>query len=128
PDGNLYVTDTENHTVRRITPDGTVSTMAGSPGASGSVDGTNDQARFYRPRGITVDRSGNLFVADEGNEFIRKITPVGTNWVVRTIAKTVCNFGIAADSAGTLYVASGNSIRELIPMGNNWVGITIAGR
>lgn len=114
--GNLYVSDTENHTIRKITPDGNVSTVAGSPGATGSADGTGTSARFSGPRGI-VSLGGDLYVADTGNHAVRKVTLSG---VVTTLAglpgtpgskdgtSTVARFdspqGIA--SAGTsLYVA-----------------------
>ena len=75
--GNLYVSDAGNHTIRKITPDGTVSTLAGSPGQQGSVDGTGSAARFSFPRGIAVDGAGNVFVADTGNHAVRKISPAG---------------------------------------------------
>src|SRR6266404_4688299 len=68
-------------------------TLAGLAGVSGSTNGTNDSARFYYPAGITVDGSGNLYVAEILNHTIRKITPHGTNWVVRTIAGMAGVFG-----------------------------------
>ena len=70
---NLYVTDTDNHTVRKVeTATGTVTTLAGLAGNSGSNDGTGSAARFYYPRGITTDGT-NLYVADTFNNIIRKI-------------------------------------------------------
>jgi sugar lactone lactonase YvrE len=75
--GNLYIADTDNHTVRKITPTGTVSTYAGSPGQAGRTDGTVITARFNGPQGVAVDSSGNVFVADTGNNLIRIITPAG---------------------------------------------------
>ena len=87
--GNVYVADTYNSTIRKIRPEGgswMVSTIAGLAGSSGTNDGANDNARFSQPAGIAVDLAGNLFVADSGNDTIRMITPVGTNWVVSTIA------------------------------------------
>jgi sugar lactone lactonase YvrE len=81
--GNLYVADRENNKIRKITPDGVVSTLAGS-GAEGSVDGTGTMAAFFHPSGIAVDTSGNVYVGDVNNEDstlpfnkIRKITPDG---------------------------------------------------
>jgi hypothetical protein len=76
--GNVYVSDSGNFTIRKITPDGTVSTLAGSPGVSGSADGTGSAASFLHPRQLTVDGSGNLYVADDFNLTIRKVTPAGT--------------------------------------------------
>jgi sugar lactone lactonase YvrE len=119
--GNVYVADTANHTLRRITTSGMVTTLTGSCGSSGSADGTNNVARFNSPSGIAVDAAGNLFVADTGNHIIRKVTLVGTNWVVTTFAgsapsagkadgtNTVARFngpsGVAVESARTIYVA-----------------------
>jgi sugar lactone lactonase YvrE len=71
--GNVYVADTNNHRIRKITPDGTVSTLAGF-GSQGFSDGTGIYAAFYGPTGIALDANGNIFVADHGNHRIRKIT------------------------------------------------------
>lgn len=117
--GNVYVTDQSNHTIRKITPNGVVSTVAGAPGISGSSDGLGNAARFNRPAGIATDALGNLYVADTDNNTIRKITPTG---VVSTIAGAAgwagkddgigaaARFagprGIIADRAGNFYVAS----------------------
>src|SRR5665811_1908036 len=68
-------------------------TIAGTAGNSGGNDGTNRIAQFYLPEGITVDTHGNLYVADYGNNTIRKVALVGTNWVVTTIAGTAGNNG-----------------------------------
>ena len=121
------------------------SIIAGHRNESGSDDGTNDSARFSAPSGVAMDGQGDLFVADAGNSTIRKLTPMGTNWVVTTIAgqpgisgssngtNNQATFnsptGIAAGPDGELYVSdSGNSmIRELIPSGTNWIVSTIAG-
>jgi hypothetical protein len=122
--GNVYVADNGNNTIRKITPSGTnwvVSTIAGQAGKPGSADGTNSNARFYQPTGLAVDASNNLYVSDTGNDVIRKITPVGMNWVVTTIAGTARKSGsangtgssarfnmpegVTTDSSGNLYVA-----------------------
>jgi hypothetical protein len=130
--GNLYVADNGNHTIRRITPAGVVTTVAGTAGSAGSLDGTGGAARFRFPAGIATDRTGNVYVADTGNSTIRKVTPLG---VVTTIAGTAgtdgsqdgtgsaASFhnpsGLATDTAGNIYVAdTGNStIRKVTPAG-----------
>src|SRR6185295_15255630 len=71
--GNLYVSDHGNFVIRKITPAGVVSTLAGTAGMSGSVDGTGSAARFGGPRGLSVDSAGNIFVADAANNTIRRI-------------------------------------------------------
>jgi hypothetical protein len=117
PAGNLYVADTGNHTIRKLTPAGVVSTLAGSPGQSGSVDGVGAAARFNGPQGVVVDAAGNVYVADTGNYAIRMVTPAG---VVTTFAGQAGRQGtadgnvatalfnspqkIAVDSAGNVYV------------------------
>jgi hypothetical protein len=119
-------------------------TIAGRAGTNGSVDGTNGDALFFSPNGITVDTNGNVFVADTGNDVIRELTPQGTNWVVTTIAGLAGNAGnsdgtnetalfngprgVAAAGAGILYVAdTGNNIvRLLTGQGTNWVVNTFA--
>jgi len=127
--GNLYVSDFNNHLIRRVTPSGTVSTLAGLGGVWGNTDGTNNGARFCGPLGITVDGSGNVYVADTGNYTLRKLAQAGTNWVVSTVAGlaevsgsagglgTNALFtwpaGVSVNSAGVLCVADGgdNTIR-----------------
>ena len=99
--GNLYVTDQGNATIRKITPVGTnwvVSTIAGLTLSTGSTDGTNSSALFNYPSYIAVDHDTHLYVADHWNHTIRKITPVGTNWVVSTIGGLT---GVAGNSDGT---------------------------
>ena len=146
--GNLYVADTYNNTIRKVTPVGTnwvTTTLAGSSGASGSADGTNGAARFSNPYGLTVDRAGRLFVTDSMNSTIRKVTPVGTNWVTTTLAGSPGYFGgedganseahfsqpggVAVDSAGNLFVTDtmGYTIRKVTPAGTNWVVTTVGG-
>ena len=74
--GNLYVADTKNHTIRKVSADGKVSRLAGSPlGVPGFRNATGDEALFRSPMGVAVDGSGNVYVADAGNHLIRKITP-----------------------------------------------------
>jgi len=91
--GVLYVADTHNHTIRKLTPDGTVTTIVGLAGNNGYADGTNSAARFYHPQSLAVDSAGNLYVADTDNYVIRKLTPSGTNWIVSTLAGSAGNPG-----------------------------------
>lgn len=83
-DGNLYVGD--ENTIRRISPSGVVRTIAGSPGEAGSTDGTGSAARFGKPTSLTIDKAGNIFVADSGNFTIRRVTQGG---VVTTITSII---------------------------------------
>ncbi len=146
--GNLYVTEWVNCTIRKVTPVGTnwvVTTLAGKAGYAGSADGTNSAARFNGPAAVAVDSNGNLYVADGSSDTIRKVTPVGTNWVVTTLAgkagvagsadgtNSAARFNLpsdlAVDSAGNLYVADvENTIRKVTPVGTNWVVTTLAGK
>ena len=75
--GNVYVTDGSYYTIRKITPAGVVTTLAGTPGVAGSANGTGSAAQFYNPWGIAVDSAGNLYVTDQYNQTIRKITSAG---------------------------------------------------
>ncbi len=84
--GNLYVTDFWNHRIRKVTPDGRVSTLAG--GTQGLKDGTAVAARFSLPEGLAVDKSGHVYVADRGNRCLRMITPAGS---VQTLAMSTPN-------------------------------------
>jgi hypothetical protein len=81
--GNVFVADSLNRTIRKITPGGAVSTIAGTPGIQGNADGTGLAARFVYPHGPAADRNGTIYVADPNDATIRKITPAG---VVTTFA------------------------------------------
>ena len=85
PAGNVYVAECETHTIRKITPAGVVTTLAGTAGISGYVDGAAAGSLFNQPADVSLDADGNLYVVDQGNFLIRKITPAG---VVSTIAGT----------------------------------------
>ena len=104
--GNVYVTDYVNMTIRKVTPAGAVTTLAGSPGVEGFVNGTGSAARFKSLQGIAIDTADNLYIADSGNRSIRKITPAGvvTTFVDGTNGQLGTPRGIVMDSTGTLYV------------------------
>lgn len=108
-DRNLYVTDYMAHTIRKITPTGVVTTLAGKAGQKGFADGVGSVARFDSPAGIGVDRRGNIYIADEGNHIIRKITPTG---VVSTIAGIVGEAGHenGAGAKAKFYLPSGLAV------------------
>ncbi len=131
--GNVYVADTTNDTIRKITPAGVVTTLAGTAGSSGSTDGTGAAARFNQPEGVAVNSAGTIiYVADTGNDTIRKITSAG---VVTTLAGSPGNsgtqdgtgaaaqfyspVGIAVDGSGTLFVADYEygSVRKITSAG-----------
>ncbi len=128
--GNPYVTNLWAFNIRKITPTGVVTTLAGQAGQRGSADGPGDRARFVAPGGIAVDRSGNLYVCDYGNAIVSKITPQG---VVSTLAGQAGRkgsadgkgpaaeftgpLGIVVDDAGNLYVSDANTIRKITPAG-----------
>ncbi|MGZ3833321.1 MAG: T9SS type B sorting domain-containing protein [Mucilaginibacter sp.] len=130
PAGNVYVADAGNNSIRMITQAGVVSTFAGNA-IAGSGNGTGILASFNNPCGIVIDLSGNLYIADEGNNLIRKITPQGdVTTLAGSGAKGSANgigisasfnapAGIAIDLAGNLYIAdSGNNlIRMITPAG-----------
>ncbi len=107
--GNLYVADLDDHTIRKITPMGVVTTLAGLAGAFGQTDGTGSGARFAQPAGVAVDLAGNVFVVEHGNGApgaLRKITPAG---VVTTVATGFNQpWGVAVDAAGNVFVTDSN--------------------
>jgi sugar lactone lactonase YvrE len=86
--GNVYIADTASSTIRKMTPGGTVTTIAGQAGVQGLTDGTGTGSLFNQPEALTVDTVGNIYVADTGNAAIRKITPVGVVTTLTTSAST----------------------------------------
>jgi hypothetical protein len=131
PNSELVVADTDNNIVRRVSKDGIVTTIAGQAGMPGSSDGSGRNARFKEPKGIAVDDHGFIYVADTGNQTLRRITPDGR---VSTLAGRAGNGGtrdgrwgarldepsiVAVDSTGTVYVANDvdNNIRRISPEG-----------
>jgi sugar lactone lactonase YvrE len=128
--GNIWVADTWNHRIRKITPAGVVSTFAGN-GVQGFLNGTGTAAEFSAPYGITVDRARNLYIADYGNSVIRKITPAavvttyagtgvqGWNDGPAAAAEFTLPFGVCIDSNGNIYVGdtNNNMVRKITPAG-----------
>ena len=130
--GNIYVADQLNNTIRKVTPAGVVTTLAGTPGVIGSNDGTGPAAQFNSPLGVAVDGSGNVFVADTSNDTIRKITPGG---VVTTFAGTAGGLGnndgtgaaaqfnnpigVVVNGSGTLFVVDqvNHTVRQITSAG-----------
>jgi hypothetical protein len=128
--GNLFIADSANHRIRKVTPDGVINTVAGngSPGFDSSDDGgPATSAQFAGPSGIAVDTAGNLFIVDTGNHRIRKVTPDG---VISTVAgngnpgfsgdggPATCAqindlHGVAVDRAGNLFITDGARIRRI---------------
>jgi len=129
--GNIYVADTGNHLIRRIAADGTVTTLAGAAGVTGTADGTGSAARFSSPTGIALGPDGDLYVTDAQNSLIRRVTMAG---VVTTYAgsgggyvdsanplaaKFAQPYGIAVAANGDVLVADfGNSrVRRILRSG-----------
>ena len=139
--GNLYIADTDNNRIRKISPNGIITTVAGTGIAGFSGDGgPASQAQLNHPEGVAVDASGNLYIADTGNNRIRKISPDG---IITTVAGNgIAGFsgdngpasqaqlnqpeGVAVDASGNLYIADTDNdrIREVRTDG---VIVTIAG-
>ncbi len=138
--GNMYVADARNNNIRKITPGGVVTTLAGTAGTSGSTNGAGSAASFNSPFGVAADASGNLYVADYSNNMIRKI--IISTTVVSTFAGTgvagagngaagSATFngpeGIAVDASGNIYVADQlNSLIRKITTGASPVVSTYA--
>jgi hypothetical protein len=137
--GNVFVADSFNNTIRKVTRTGRVTTLAGLAGSIGTADGTGSAARFSNPRGITVDTAGNVFVADTINYTIRKVTRTGVVTTLAGLAEAAGStdgtgsaarfnnpYGITVDTAGNLFVAdtASNTIRKVTSAG---VVTTLAG-
>ena len=132
--GNVFVADTENSLVRRISPSGEVGTLAGTRGMRGRADGSTASATFLGPVGIAIDTTGNLYLTDwfgppapnipEGSTFIRRI---GTDGAVSTMAGTMNGengpgafmdtFAITADGSGNVFVAAVSSVKRVSATG-----------
>lgn len=143
--GNVFVADSDNDTIRKIDSNGLVTTVAGQSGVQGNTDGIGTNALFSSPSGITLDTNGNLFVTDLGNGTNNTIRKIDSNGLVSTIAGggagndtpgnstpdgigTNAVFaspsGITIDNHGNLFVADGGSVRKI---DTNLAVTTVAG-
>ncbi len=120
--GNVYVSDQNNHTIRQITSAGVVITLAGNVDNAGTVDGIGSEARFNFPDGIAVDSTGNLYVAQNGDGALRRITPAGVVSTIPGVSAT----DVAVDSANNIFTARFNEVRKVSMSGTNWVESIIA--
>jgi sugar lactone lactonase YvrE len=84
--GNLYVANTDDHTIRKVTAAGLISTLAGAASSPGYADGAGGAARFSYPKGVAMDGAGNVYVADAVNQIIRRITPAAVSITLPRIA------------------------------------------
>lgn len=140
--GNIYIADSLNYTIRKITPSGTVSTLAGSAGLRGKTDGVGSAARFEDPENLAVDASGNVWVADGQGCTVRQITPNGTVTTIAgkaltsgstdgigTNARFGTLLGIAVDPTGNVFVSdsSNSTIRKITFNGSTANVTTLAG-
>lgn len=131
---NIYVAEYNNHIIRQISTNGTVTTLAGVPGTAGHQDGNKTAAKFRNPVDVQSDKSGNLYVADGGNNVIRKISPSGNVTTIAGIsrnagyvngagknAKFNFPYSLTVDNKGNIYIAEYNNqlIRKIIP---NYIG------
>ncbi len=140
PQGEVLVADYGNHSIRRISPEGVVTTLAGLAGQAGNADGQGAAARFHSPNGLAVDAAGWVYVADTHNHSIRRISPDGAVTTLAGLAGQAGSAdgmgsaarlnaprGIAIDAQGWLYVADNNnhSIRRVSPQGqvSTWAGL-----
>lgn len=126
--GNVYIADSDNNKIKKITPNGTVTTIAGT--TVGDQVGTLAQAKFNGPSDLAVDNQGNIYIADENNRKIKKITPSGVVSVLAgsirgdvdgagTAAQFDRPFGIATDTQGNVYVTERDihKIKKITPQG-----------
>jgi sugar lactone lactonase YvrE len=139
--GDLFILDTENNRVRMVSPDGMITTVAGTgtPGFSGDGGpatsaqlGITSSIHGVNPTGLAIDSVGNLYIADDGNVRVRKVSPSG---IITTVAGNLRTLGysgdggpatdaqmsfpaaLAVDNAGNLYIGEGNRVRRVSPEG-----------
>jgi sugar lactone lactonase YvrE len=132
--GNVFVADTGNSVIRKITPTGNTTTLAGNGSTFSADSAVGANASFFWPVGIAVDSAGNVFVADTSANRIRKISPTGSTLTLAGNGSAFGDgpaatagfqrpFGIAVDAAGVVYVAdtSNNLIRAVLPVAAQYV-------
>jgi hypothetical protein len=111
-EGNFYVADQANHTIRKISASGVVTTFAGMPGVSGSTDGVGSAARFTSPSDLVVDGGGHVFVATANS--VRRITPAGSVSTLANLGSSIYTTrGIALDGSGNVFVTNDHSIQKI---------------
>jgi hypothetical protein len=129
--GNVFIADTNNARIRKVTPDGVISTVAGMWPLGFSGDGgPATLAQLNQPQAVAVDANGNLFIADWGNHRIRKVTPAGMIYTIAGSGQSgfsgdggpatqagVSAFGVAVDWFGDVFITDDNRIRKVTPDG-----------
>jgi sugar lactone lactonase YvrE len=120
--GNLYVADTSNSRIRKVSPSGVITTIAGTGSAGFSGDGgPATSAQLAGPRGVAVDSLGTIYIADTGNDRIRKVTPAG---VITTLSSVFSPQAVATDGSDQVYAADSGRVLRILPDG---VQVTVAG-
>ena len=120
--GKVFVVDTGSDTIRMITPAALVTTIAGTPNKTGSMDGAGTNALFSSPTDLAVSKTLGVFVADPGNSSIRLLTGGGSNWTVTTAAVVAGSpYAITLAPDNSLYVGGNNLIQHLVQVGGVWV-------
>jgi sugar lactone lactonase YvrE len=110
--GNVYAADSGNHTIRKVTPDGTVTTIGGKADAAGSADGIGTAARFNEPTAVVVDAAGNLYVADGADNTLRKGTLIGGSQLINISTRSLVSTGANLQIAG--FVITGNEPKQVL--------------
>ncbi len=140
--GNIFIADSYNHVVRKLTPDGSITTVAGNGTSGFSGDGDDAVlAQLNTPSGVAVDRDGNLYISDKYNNRVRKVNPAGVITTVvgtghygdsgdfgpGTDATMKYPAGLAMDNTGNLYIADQNNHR-IRKLSKNGIITTVAGK
>src|SRR5262249_22272060 len=116
---NLYIAETGRHRIRKVSPDGVVTTVAGTgtPGFTGN-NGPATKAQLNFPLGVAVDGIGNLFIADTQNNYVRKVSIDGIiTTVPRSDSDAGALAGVAVDGAGNVFIANWGVVRKISPDG-----------
>jgi trimeric autotransporter adhesin len=122
--GNVYIADRDNNRIRRIDPEGIITTVAGTGTAGNLGDGgLAISAQLSGPESVTVDSSGNLYIADTGNQRVRKVTPAGEISAATNLGLLSPVYAIA-NGSGTLYIADAGA-GKILTAGSNGVPATL---